>query len=327
MVQSFGKKRKSRKSRKVAVKKSTMYCIKRTKAGKRVVKVEVTQKGKKVVKKYASTKRAIGKNVKCFRTKTQAKASLKQLKSGFGARKSMKKTVRPYGFVACNNQEEGGKPFKVYKFYPIKYNYETYKIVVHKDRYTGETKAFHVPQEAKLYRVKTSGSESQRKASERLARAKAAKKAAEYETLGAVGVDLRLVECNPSEVEDMAKTAGAPAAVKTAAKNPFQESMRQASRSTLSGAEAGELFKNASQVSTALQRSNMDSLHKIRGQRMISTRSIGDYLMGGRIGRATGSGRIPVSDGKFRTETGSTQPNFGRSLFGRRVNYGFSKYF
>lgn len=344
MVQSFGKKRKSRKSRKVAVKKSTMYCIKRTKAGKRVVKVEVTQKGKKVVKKYASTKRALGKNVKCFRTKTQAKASLKQLKSGFGSKKTgfgaKKKIVRPYGFVACNDHEnvDGFKKFRVYKFYPIKYNYETYKIVVHKDKYTGEIKAFQVPQEAKLYRVKTSGSEAQRKASEKVAKARAQKKARDYETLGAVGVDLNLVECDSNQLAGIASSPGAPPAVKNV--NAFQKSLQQAGRQ-LSLKDTKAVFANSSQLSRALNNNNMSSLVNTGKASIIPyTHNISKELMGGSPRRITGSGRVGAITGSGRQvyhkpgsviNASDNQPydgaGFGRSLFGRRVNYGFSKYF
>lgn len=347
MVQSFGKKRKSRKSRKVAVKKSTMYCIKRTKVGKRVVKVEVTKKGKKVVRKYASTKRALGKNVKCFRTKTQAKASLKQLKSGFGAKKSLKKLVRPYGYVACldNDQTSSHKKFKVYKYYPVKYNYETYKIIVHKDKYTGEVKACHAPAEAKLYKVKTSGTESERKASERLAKAKANKKAREYETLGYVGIELQLVECNPAQVAGIASSPGAPPGVKSV--NSFQRSLQQATR-PLSLKDAKSIFHNSSQVEEALSNNNMNSLVGGRGKVIPFTQNFTHLISGGDI-RTTGSGRVnaitgsgrhvwyrPPGPGKkkgdgsvrnFSDNQPYTGAGFGRSLFGRRVNYGFSKYF
>ena len=346
MVQSFGKKRKSRKSRKVAVKKSTMYCIKRTKVGKRVVKVEVVQKGKKVVRKYASTKRALGKNVKCFRTKTQAKASLRSLKSSFGSRsgsKSIKKkTIRPYGFVACNDHEnvdDGFKKFRVYKFYPIKFNYESYKIVVHKDKYTGEVKAFHVPYEAKTYRVKTSGSDLERKASEKLAKARANKKARDYETLGAVGVGLDLIECDSKQLATVSSAPGAPPGLKGLSN--FQQSIIN-SRGQISLKDAKRFmeYSSSSQLEKTIAKNNMNSLLNTNGVRIASntgnmynmfTKGSPHFTRDGRLRAITDSNReVTVSSSSTRNLS-NNQPyhggGFGRSLFGRRVNYGFSKYF
>lgn len=347
MVQSFGRKRKSRKSKKVTVKKSTMYCIKRTKAGKRVVKVEVVQKGKKVVRKYASTKRALGKNVKCFRTKTQAKASLKQLKSSFGSgsKSIKKKTIRSYGYVACNDHENfdnGFKKFRVYKFYPIKYNYENYKIVIHKDKYSGEVKAFHVPQEAKTYRVKTSGSESERKASEKLAKARANKKARDYETLGAVGVELDLIECNPEQTAAVASAPGAPPGMK--ATNSFEQSLRGAGSHLPSLKNIRGIYATASQPLRARMNNEANNLLNGKVRLIGNTNKISEHLLGGRFPTHSNSGSIFALTGSNRPvrwnpnrEDGNSLRNmngtpytgngFGRSLFGRRVNYGFSKYF
>ena len=77
---SFGKKRKvtrSRKSTKV-VKPKIAYTIKRTKSGTRVVQVLIIKKGSKTRKVYKSTRRAISKSAKVYRTKTMAKTALKK---------------------------------------------------------------------------------------------------------------------------------------------------------------------------------------------------------------------------------------------------------
>lgn len=324
MLSSFGKKKSS---------SGVMYCIKRTKVGKRVVKVEtVTRRGKKV-KVYASTRKSVPSSVKCFTRKTQAQAFLNSSKmSSFGrSRKSQnvasKKVKTKYGYTACNDvngESFNGKKYKVYKFRVVKHNMETFRIVT--IRTNGSTEYFKLPdeQELKGFLVRTSGTESQIKESDRKARGLAKKMCEDFEQLG--GINIQLVHCSVNgEDVDGDRSGGSN---KDLSHRAFLRSIGAPVRTQ---EQATKMFEYAGNQSNQF-------LHRLRASRQLAGPNASIMGRSGRdldalfaergaslykLGPLTPSGRVPLGRNRFNPLTKSSRSSFGN----RRINYGFSKYF
>lgn len=283
MLSNFGKKKLSTQK--------IMYCIKRTKVGKRVVKVEtVTRKGRQV-KIYSSSRRVVGSSVKCFPRKTQAQAELKKMKEGkmssFGARKNVAtKSISPYGYTACIDPNHelnyNSKKFKVFKYNSVTHNRQKYRVVIIKDKYTKENKYFLLPEDHKGYNVKTKGSVKEREESNKIAKERATRLAKDMEVLSYTPESANLIECDWKNEADSPKAYGAPSVLRNNI-NPFINSMNNPKY-----LKYQRPTHHATQIEDALRRN------------FSSPASIGGFN---------------PSFQKFFT------PSFGR------INYGFSKYF
>lgn len=214
MTVAFGKKS--------AAKAKDMYCVKKTASGRRVAKVvtKVSKTTGKARKVYNSSGAAVGASVVCYPTKAKATAALKKAaktstttkpkggkkvtkSSAFGRRgrnKSANKKIKKmdYGYIVCVDPEREGsyRPFIVYL---IRWEGEVFKIVREK-LYDGSYRVFAAPEESTVYRVNTSGTPAQEKASKKRAKERASRQAAEYELLGHVGVDLRMSDCGRDHI-------------------------------------------------------------------------------------------------------------------------------
>jgi len=213
MTVAFGKKS--------AAKAKDMYCVKKTASGRRVAKVvtKVSKTTGKARKVYNSSGAAVGASVVCYPTKAKATAALKKaaktdtkLKGGRTVKRATtKRKVKssafgkkgvsplPYGFVVCVDPENPGE-YKPYKAFIIKWQGETFNIVRDKSVY-GSVRVFAVPEDAKIHRVKTTGTKTEEKASAALARKKARRQADKYELLGSAGINLNLSECGAGHIQ------------------------------------------------------------------------------------------------------------------------------
>ena len=330
VVSSFGKKRLVKKN---SVSSKVMYAVKRTKSGRRVVHVIEVKKGRKIVKVYKSTNRDIPKSAVVHKTKTLASKHLKATsktalkKSGFGSapgrlsagRKSIK-TVLPYGYAACRDHEkeaemgDGLPRFRVYKFHPIKLGYEKKRVIIHKEKF-GETKVYILGEDSKGYMVKTKGTKSQEVASASVARHKAKLQAQKLRIGKFSGMDLGLQLCTPGIVGELAESnSGSTVGSKLAALvhngarqvrdvsriNDIRNILDQSGR----GLNTGRLMLPGGGGMFPLRRTDYDP----RSVKMVTTDATGN-----RINAATQSAfpglQIPTNK------------------FGRRLNYGFSRFF
>lgn len=379
LLSSFGKKRKITRRRKSSSKK-IMYAIKRTRAGKRVVKVDTVQKGSKIVKVYASSKRPVAKSVKLFPRKSDAKSSLKKMRSSFGAKKgpvkrkvvrrrktsmsfgAIKKASIRYGYVPCldiDNTTYGEPKYKPYKFYKIKWNEQEYCVIVKKDKYAGTNVLLKVPEEAKRFMVKTSGTKADVKKSDFEAKEKARALSKQYTMLKSIGIDLSPVECSPADASSIASAT-------QYSKDPFINSLRAAVKN-LPAVGGSNPFNTGTQALDAkrinMARSMLNVPMKYRQnpdifkpwsvmgqpshpysqsmrQRLLtkSGREVRQNPITGSMNRIVGGKDIPHVGGRSHDEDlaayKASMNSFGlarrgrnRSLFGRRVNYGFSRFF
>lgn len=365
---SFGKKRRTvrrRKSKKVT--KKVMYAIKRTRSGRRVVKVVTVMRAGRPALVYASSRRRVASSVKCYRLKSQAKAALKKMtkktttksrktsrrkkttrrrvirRSGFGARRGTvggSSRIR-YGFVPClsDNDSMMGPKYKATKFYSIKWEYETYNLIVKKEPFSDERKIYVVPDTAKKFLVKRGAS----KAEEKRARDKAAALAKEYTMLKQLHIDLTPVECSLKDANNAV----------LAAQKAGDTSLAGILRRAMPRASVGQLdtMRNSasSQInilggSITAQSLMDDSSKRVRPPSNLANLGryygIGPTSMDyrGRVMTRTAGGtkeyRNPVtgSDGRAQMSPSGSKliewtPLFGKSRFGRRVNYGFSRFF
>lgn len=341
MFLGFGKKKRTTRKRTTGtVSKKEMYCIKRTKAGNRIAKVVNVKKGNKVVKVYASTKRAVGKTVKCYPNKSSARAAMRSSTKGssFGAKRAHPgKITTSYGFTVCIDVEPDmgysgiqGHKHKVYKYYPIRVEGETYNIVAHKMS-SGEYKIFRLPEEAKRFKVKSKGSASEIDKSKKLAKEKASRLAKQYQLLGHIGVNL--VPCDPNMANAISST-GSPISkyLKFADLSGNGVSSQLASYNSLN-----KMYESAVNSRNGIYNGTSSMLKVYEPY----SKSIGpdgrinvEYTHNGNretarynpyTGSARGVGGVPLRQSQYKSAT-----SFGRRRrsngFGR-INYGFSKFF
>lgn len=344
----FGKKRKTVRTKSVnKVKSIPKYCIKKTKAGRRVVKVESKKKGRKMVIVYSSTGRPIGKTTKCYKTKAMATRAMKMetkkktSKMGevsFGAKRKTrkrtsvkKKLVRPYGFVACVDpnppyNRNGYTPktsYKVYKFFSVKWQGMTYNIVLDKSNY-GQTEYFLIPDQLKKFKVTTSKGDATRRASEKKQKALAAYEARKYELLSYTPAESTLIKCREGDIQAIAQGA-------SKVNDSFFKGLKKLKQLTTQ--EASNLYKRSSQINRASQNYNT-SLYNLKNMRpIISGKDLNKYFLGDNL---PGRGPRIITTGnngekqQFNPRTNSVRSFRGMTQlnsFGGRINYGFSKYF
>ena len=321
MLSSFGKKKSTPKE---------MYCIKRTKAGKRVVKVvTVTRRGREV-KIYASSRRAVASSVHCWTRKSQAQAELKRMKAGktssFGSKKTASK-VFPYGYTACistDSDEYGQKKYRVYKYYPVSHDYMKYRIVLSKDKYSEEKKFFLLEEAHKGFNVKVTGTAAERRVSDIQAKEKAKELAKKYELLSYVPGGANLVPCDWKSASTLAESPGAPPAVRKAAKNPFQESL---THSTRAAGLQGMTFPPNSQLEEVSAR-NTGPAFDGRFSPVVNTNRLSNQMM-----EAAHGGDFVFHGPRLKDTTASNRPILRNPISGSqrmrfgRFNYGFSRYF
>jgi hypothetical protein len=357
MLSSFGKKKSSTTKAKV------MYCIKRTKAGRRVVKVEIVKRKGRDVKIYSSSRRVLGSTVKCFPRKTSAQAELTKLKKGvsFGSASTLKKRAEskvsktPYGYLSCaveDTMNPGMLKQKVFKYEQVRKDFVTYRVVVISEKYTGVKKVMVAREGMKVFpvsRTKGSAKGGSIKVQEALARAKAAKYGRENALLRYAGVP-DLVECSFEDIGQIASASGASAGLVRAANaaNSFEKSLEH-SGSRIAGVNDPNLFSPSSQMDEVAAHNKALGMLNPRGRGpgiIRGTNKISDFLLHGQSLKMDSSGRQVRKDGarmnphtgSMRTAQGSVwkplafgRSGFGRSSFGRsgfgRVNYGFSRYF
>lgn len=351
------KRRKTKKSTKKTVSGGIMYAQRRKGGVTRTV--QVITKGKKHY--YKSDNKLVPKSAKLFANKTKA--------SSFGSSKALsagkaKKLRRPYGYVACIDHEnnEGGIKYKVYKFYPVRWNGMLHRVIMDKSKYSGQMAVYIVPEQAKVFNVKMSGSDAQVKSSAAAARRRAQKQASDYTVLRYAGEDLSLIACKKQGLENLVTsgTGGGASVLRNfvskmqARLGPSelssQSRLASMNRGLMGGAGRFPFRYNAITDNFPISRNN--GLYTRRNNIGVDYR--GPYEVVDKDGKilskevfqnpishsARLSSRmddIPTGrefDGTGETILGLGSPSaFGRrrrrtpAAFGQRINYGFSKYF
>lgn len=356
-----------RKTKKRTAKKTSNNSIKyanRTKGGVRRV-VQVYSKGSKNY--YKSDNKPVPKSNKVFARKAQA--------SSFGSAKRLavgksKVSRRPFGYTVCQDKDfnktfDNEVKYKVYKFHPVRWEGMTYRVIMDKSKTTGQMKIFIVPNEAKVFNVKVSGTEAQMKASTATAKKKAQKLALNYAALRYAGADLSLVECKDAPgLANGATGAAAPALKSFIGKmqatlgdpndsplgtqvrmfeqfNGFNNSMRATNPFKTS------IFSENFPISRGLRQfNNTRTGMSYRGPYKVVNEK-GDILSknvynniitkSARLGNNLGEDSTGIEfdpEKPYETVLGLKRPTaFGRRrrrtpvAFGQRINYGFSKYF
>lgn len=317
MFLSFGKKRTVTKRKKTTGK--TMYCIKRTRAGRRVVKVLTVKRGTRVVRIYASTRRVLAKSVKCYSRKSQATAMLKKLKtakkkttkrrraSRFGAASSVKKAGRSYGYTVCEdpNPVDGNKKYKVCKYYKINFDGQTYYVVYVSDTYGSGKRAFMLPEGARRFHVANGSG----KTKDREQRAKAVALAKNYTMLKHAAPDLVLTKC----IDDGSTSpTGMPYAGSTG--RMFEGLTSQgktfASRLAVNDSNSKSIGNIAQGMNGYLGKIHNNPSNVADKRFYLTNPSYRDFKM---------------EDSNFRAR--NTVGDWKTVNFGRRINYGFSNFF
>lgn len=347
MISGFGKKRKITTKKSNEPSNKVMYAVKRTKSGKRVVQVIELKRGRKIVKVYRSTKRAIPKSAEVYHKKSDAKKHLKEnskkLKSGFGASKKTPKYSIPYGYVACVDHSDSynkqpGKHYKVYKYYPIKLEneYETRKVIIDKQKYTNDIKIYIVPEGAKTYKVRNNGTVADRKKSDENAKAKAKRQAQRYRLGYLAGFDLTPVECDEREISDISNTNAGSILFKGLRNSNYYVNPDNGLATQLTNAEtlmAQRRFLGAG--ANTMQR----GIPKFKGFFDKPSKPI--YVRGKDRGEARVLGKtkydkdvsMSLDKGTLRYFRGPNdysdidRPRDDEFNFGRKLNYGFSRFF
>lgn len=334
----FGKKLASKSkyfdvsSKTVVKSKKKMYALRESKKGVMgvVVVVSVKTKGKNV-RVFKSDGLKLTKKVRIFRLKRLANKALSKVKkSEFGLKKkSMKKSSfgkkkasfgkkmkkssfgkkkasfgkqpskATYGFTVC--KVPGDEKFKICKFYPRRWENQTYRIVKMK---AGDGHVFYkLPEAARGFMVRNA-------ATLKSSKAKAKLLAEKYNLLSHIDIDLTLVMCNNGEVGKIVSSL--PKKVKGLSLNSTNKKMI--------AEQAGNMSQGVSSWQASKIRDNIRQNAASQGFFNVVNRRSANASRG-----MTGTLYPAAVEKTMRAE--NREFNKDPLHFGRNVNYGFSKYF